>query len=101
LDGYATTERRRAVALFGHAGRYARLESGINYLRQERRNHRQQVFDELVAYWQELRRQGFWDNLVRLAQSPAVGPPQPLRREDSNGSAPQPVPLRKAEAVGR
>ena len=55
---------------FGPGGRFARLEAGINYLRQERRCHRQQVFQEMVDYWQQLRRQGFWDNLSALLDRP-------------------------------
>ena len=70
LDAYAAAQRRQTIAFFGRAARFARLEAGINYLRQERRCHRQQVFQELVDYWQQLRGQGFWDNLVRLVQSP-------------------------------
>jgi CHAD domain-containing protein len=70
LDAYAASERRRVVALFGHAGRFARLEAGINYLRQERRGRRQQVFRELVDYWRQLQGQGFWEKLARLVQSP-------------------------------
>ncbi|MGO8691559.1 MAG: CHAD domain-containing protein [Thermoguttaceae bacterium] len=70
LAMYAAAERRQAIAYFGHAGRFARLEPGIEYLRQERRGHRQQIFQQLVDYWQQLRGQGFWDNLVRLVQSP-------------------------------
>ena len=109
LDAYAASERRRVVALFGHTGRFARLEAGINYLRQERRARRQQVFQELVDYWRQLQVQGIWEDLARLALSPkhyrqgveqaaisaaavAVEPaipaqPAPPCREGSNGNA--------------
>jgi CHAD domain-containing protein len=117
LDAFAAAERRRVVGLFGHAGRFARLEAGINYLRQERHHRRQQVFQELVDYWRQLRGQGFWGNLVQLVQSadgrpvglpaaastaaaaasPPAGPAPagsssgPLRPEGSNGSKPNGV----------
>jgi CHAD domain-containing protein len=67
LDAFAEEERARVLAHFGHVARYGRLEAGIEYLRRERREHRRQVFDELVQYWQKLNQQGLWDNLVRLS----------------------------------
>ena len=42
------------MGLFGHAGRLARLQAGIGYLREDRRRHRRQVFRQLVEYWGEL-----------------------------------------------
>jgi CHAD domain-containing protein len=74
LDAYAAAQRRQTIAAAGRAARFARLEAGINYLRQERRCHRQRVFEEMVAYWQQLQQQGFWDNLVGLLGSPREGP---------------------------
>ena len=74
LDAYAADQRRQTIASAGRAARFARLEAGINYLRQERRCHRQQVFQEMVDYWRQLREQGFWDNLVRLVESGVPAP---------------------------
>jgi CHAD domain-containing protein len=63
LEAFASQQRDRLINLFGHAGRFARLQPGIDYLRQDRRDHRQAVFGELVAYWDELGRRQFWEGL--------------------------------------
>ncbi|MCX7010079.1 MAG: CHAD domain-containing protein, partial [Kiritimatiellaeota bacterium] len=63
LDAFAANERRRLTTLFGHAGRLVRLQPGIEYLRRDRRCHRQEVFGQLVAYWDELGRRRFWEDL--------------------------------------
>jgi CHAD domain-containing protein len=63
LDAFALEERRRLIKLFGHAGRFARLLPGIDYLRQDRRDHRQAVFGQLVAYWAQLGQRRLWDSL--------------------------------------
>ena len=75
LDAYAAAQRRQTIAAAGRAARFVRLEAGINYLRQERRCHRQRVFEEMVDYWQQLRQQGFWDNLVGLWDRPRDAAP--------------------------
>ena len=55
------TSATASSALFGHAGRFVRLQPGIEYLQADRRGHRQEVFGQLVAYWAELDRRQFWD----------------------------------------
>ena len=48
LDAFASDERDRIVAKFGHAGRFLHLQPGIEYLRRDRHTHRQETFEELV-----------------------------------------------------
>jgi len=78
LDAFASSEHGRITALFGHPGRFTRLQPGIDYLRQDRRRHRQEVFTQLVAYWAELGRRRFWDGLTSVVlaggQTSAVAP---------------------------
>ena len=66
LDAFAAEERERITALFGHAGRFTRLQPGIDFLRADRRGHREEVFKQLVDYWAELGRRRFWDGLVSV-----------------------------------
>ena len=70
LDAFASKQRRRIQKLFGHAGRFARLQPGIEYLRQDRRGHRQEVFGQLVEFWAELGRRQFWDRLSGMVAAP-------------------------------
>ena len=70
LDAFAAAERERITALFGHAGRFTRLQPGIDFLRADRRRHRQEVFGQLVEYWAELGRRRFWDGLDQRGAGP-------------------------------
>lgn len=69
LVTFSKRQRKRIVKRFGHAGPFARLHVGIEYLRQERQRRRQQLFEELVAYWQQLSRQGHWEELVATVRA--------------------------------
>jgi len=64
LDTFAEKERRRIIKYFGNLRPFDRLQAGIEYLRADRRQRRQQVFRELVAFWQELEQQGHWEKLA-------------------------------------
>jgi len=66
LDAFASKERRRITSLFGHAGRLAHLQAGIDYLREDRRRHRREVFGQLVEYWAELGKGRLWESLTRV-----------------------------------
>ena len=49
LDAFASHERGRVIAMFGHAGRFSRLQPGIECLRNDRSVHRQETFQELAT----------------------------------------------------
>jgi CHAD domain-containing protein len=70
LDVFAAAERDRITAAFGHAGRFAHLQAGIDYLREDRRRHRQELFRKLVEYWAELGRRRFWQGLAGVVLAP-------------------------------
>jgi CHAD domain-containing protein len=79
LDRFAAKQRRRILKHFGHDRPFARLEKGIEHLRQDRRAHRGQVFHELVDYWQQLRQRAYWRQLTETveAQGREPGTQQP------------------------
>ncbi len=107
LDAFALQQRKRLVESFGHAGRFVRLEAGIDYLRADRQCYRQEVFERLVAYWDELGRRQFWERLKQAVQAPgetaeaaspppepvpaAVAPAEPRRTANGNGTARHPA----------
>ena len=72
LDDFAEAERKRIVAMFGHAGRFQRLLPGIEYLQSDLRELRRLTFQHLVAYWTELAERRIWDELQAVVG--AVGP---------------------------
>jgi CHAD domain-containing protein len=69
LDRFAKVERGRIKSYYGHAAPFTRLNAGIEYMRQNRIQHRQQCFQALVMLWGELDVQEVWDNLVGIVQS--------------------------------
>ena len=79
LQAFATRQRKLIVKRYGHPGPFARLEVGIDYLKRQRLTRRQQVFGELVDYWQQLGRQRQWEMLAETVRSAGVRPaaPQP------------------------
>jgi len=82
LDAFIAAERRRIVAVFGHAGRFRHFQAGIACLQEDRRAHRRKTFEELVEYWTDLERRGFWDELRAVVGvegksiAPSEAPPQ-------------------------
>ncbi len=64
LSVFTARQRKRVIRLFGHSGRLARLQPGIEYLREDRRQCRQAVFSELVGFWTDLGKRRFWDELI-------------------------------------
>ena len=88
LDAFASAERMRITSLFGHPGRLARLQSGIDYLRRDRCRHREEAFGELVAFWAELARRRFWEELVDIALHP--GAKQPIAASPPAEAHPKP-----------
>jgi CHAD domain-containing protein len=89
LDAFVMEQHDRLVELFGHAGRLARLQPGIDYLRQDRRRHRREAFDELVAYWGQLGERQVWQRLRTAVL--AGGPPA-----ESTAVEPGPEPAEMA-----
>ncbi len=65
---FARRESRETQVYFGNSQRFERLRHGLNYLQQERKDRRCQVFGELVTFWQELKDQGVWDRLATILE---------------------------------
>jgi len=70
LGRFLDEERERTLAYFGQLRPFARLEIGIEYLRQERQNYRTEVFQQLVENWRAVNEAALWERLVRRVQSP-------------------------------
>ena len=65
---FAHKESGEIQLYFGSPQRFERLRPGLDYLRQERKDRRRQVFGELVAFWQELKDRGVWDRLATIVE---------------------------------
>jgi CHAD domain-containing protein len=96
LEEFVARERKRIRKHFGHDGPLARLEVGIEYLRQDRRARRQEAFQELVALWDHWTQQDLWDKLRRFLRGEVVE----IRRADILPAEPRSAGILPAEAVG-
>jgi CHAD domain-containing protein len=74
LRAFAAKLCKRIRKHFADTGPFARLHVGIEYLQQERRRRRQQAFQELVDYWQELHRRREWQRLADVLKGDRVRP---------------------------
>ena len=84
LQRIAEKQTRRLRPLYGHGGPPARLKAGLDYLQEDRRQRRRELFAALVEYWEKLSREGVWDGLlqiVRLRGVPAAAPQEGDGRE--------------------
>ncbi len=81
----------------GSSQRFERLRPGLDYLRQERKDRRRQVFAELVTFWQELQDRAVWDRLAAiLEQGVAAEKPRAKSQRKSDNS--KPARSRKADS---
>jgi CHAD domain-containing protein len=83
LDQFTDKERHRLTALFGHAGRLARLLPGIDYLREDRRRQRENAFQQLLEYWSELKARAFWEGLAEMLDPTVLPCEEPRLLQDA------------------
>ena len=86
FEEFARKEAAEIQVFFGNSQRFERLRPGLDYLCQERKGRRRQVFAELVAFWQTLKGQGVWERLAAILESGGHGKPSPrivLQAEDA------------------
>ena len=74
IEAFIADERRRTVEYFGHGRNFHRLRPGLEFLRDERVAHRQELFCELVIVWRELEDRGVWRNLTAIIEGRAIPP---------------------------
>jgi CHAD domain-containing protein len=75
LDSFARAEAEQTHIFFGDSRRFNRMLPGLVYLRQDRKDRREAVFAELVAFWQELSEKRVWERLIELLKSKALAKP--------------------------
>ena len=63
IDYFKQAELERTKKYFGNEKPFYFLQSGLDYLQQERRQVREHSFRVIVRYWKRLSRQKFWESL--------------------------------------
>lgn len=69
LDEFAAEELDRLCSLYGHGRLFAKLDRGLQYLREDRRRRREAAFAELLELWRETKSQGLWDELAEAVHT--------------------------------
>jgi CHAD domain-containing protein len=85
LDALLADERDQLGATYGHDKPLERIKPGIEHLRRERAGDRDRLFDQLAGYWETLRRENLWENLVQVVRARTLPPGAPA--DNSNGHA--------------
>ncbi|WP_440950187.1 YfcE family phosphodiesterase [Methanosphaerula subterraneus] len=83
LPRFLVEEKERTEAYFGHTEFFSLIEPGIDRLREERHEKRNRVYTDFAAYWNELKKEMFWDRLrdtLGTALESVQSPPAPLAR---------------------
>jgi CHAD domain-containing protein len=70
LPVFLEDERQRTFEYFGHTRHFARLASGIDFMRAEKTRERAEHYEEFLTYWKELRARGVWEKLHRVLNHP-------------------------------
>jgi len=63
VDKFMQKELKRTRQYFGNEKPYNFLNKGLEYLKQERQQVREHLFEVLVRYWNRLEKQKFWETL--------------------------------------
>lgn len=74
LETFLGEERERTVVYYGHARPMRTLEVGLDYLQEERRGRRRELFAQLVRHWRELDQVGLWEELLATVRFPMDAP---------------------------
>ncbi|NIA21323.1 MAG: CHAD domain-containing protein, partial [Anaerolineaceae bacterium] len=73
-EAFLKSERQRTIDYYGTDRPFARLKVGIEYLLEQRRLQRQELFGRLGDLWNELSRNKIWEKLVQKLDSCTVPP---------------------------
>ena len=69
IDEFAREEAGAIQLYFGGPQRFERFRPGLDYLRAERAEHRQRVFEQLAVFWRKLKDLEVWERLEHILES--------------------------------
>jgi len=73
LPEFLREEKERSVEYFGRGEFFRLIEPGINHLREDRKMRRDALWRSLVDYWEQLKQEGYWDDLRATINNPLQG----------------------------
>jgi CHAD domain-containing protein len=78
IDAFIEQERLVTMEYLGHDRSFYRLKPGLLMLREDRKVHRRQVFDEMLKCWKGLEAKGLWESLDAALLARMGAPDKPL-----------------------
>lgn len=64
IQNFIIKEQKRVLIFYGNSRPYKRLEPGITFFLQERKDYRNKVYQEFVTGWARWRKENIFDNLL-------------------------------------
>jgi CHAD domain-containing protein len=78
IDGFMEQERLATLQYFGHDRSFPRLKPGLLMLREDRKAHRRETFNEVLKYWKGLEEKGLRESLDTVLQAHVGASGKPL-----------------------
>jgi len=69
LETFSKRLLKRTLKYFPNSKPFARLEIGISYLREDRKQRRRQVFGKLTDFWRDLDQKSYWRKLAKAVRN--------------------------------
>jgi len=66
---FAMEEKHRTMDYFGESGPFELIEPGLIYIGRERRQRREKTFEQLVTYWQKVKANRVWEDMLSLVEA--------------------------------
>lgn len=68
IEAFGEEETQRTIAYYGNGRAFRRLRAGLEYLKEDRRNRRDEVFSRIQAFWRQIEEEDFWESLRQIIE---------------------------------
>ena len=69
ISQFAIEEKQRTMDYFGGSGPFELIEPGLMYLGRERQEHREKKYEQLVTYWEKVKANRVWEDMLSLVEA--------------------------------
>lgn len=69
ISQFVIEEQQRTVNYFGESGPFELIEPGLEYFHQKRQICRDKTFEQLVSYWEKVKANRVWENMLSLIEA--------------------------------
>lgn len=68
IAAFGEEETQRTIAYYGNGRAFRRLRAGLEYLKEDRKNRREEIFRQIQGFWRQLEEEDFWESLRQLIE---------------------------------